>query len=103
MDSISGKLFSIKILIIVGSALTSWFGHEMQIAIEENNSKNYVDFPTDFEFVLIDTSNSEKDIILSESVKKIATTQFIEGLTITLNHYFKIIIRLVVKFEKTQY
>lgn len=76
------------ILIIVGSALTSWFGHEMQIAVEENNSKNYVDFPTDFEFVLIDTSNSEKDIILSESVKKIATTQFMEGLTITLNHYF---------------
>ena len=30
------------VLLIVGSALTSWFAHEMQIAITENTTKSYV-------------------------------------------------------------
>lgn len=59
------------IVLIIGSALTSWFGHEMQIAIKENELARYVEFPTTFELVIIDPSSLDSDIVYSTSLNNL--------------------------------
>ena len=54
------------ILLILGSAITSFFGQEMQIDVAEGQSKNFLLFPSEFELVIIDNfSDSEHDKISS--------------------------------------
>ena len=63
------------VLLIVGSAFTSWFADEMQIAIAETKNTNYVEYPTEFDFVLIDASFSDVDQIYSVPVGDIADSE----------------------------
>ena len=51
------------VLLIIGSAVTSFFGQEMQISITEGQEKNHVEFPSIFELVLVDTSKEDTDQI----------------------------------------
>ena len=53
------------ILLIIGSGLTSFFGEEMQISIQEGEEKNYVEYPSQFEFVIIDPSHRDFDHIFT--------------------------------------
>ncbi|MGA0241950.1 MAG: cytochrome c biogenesis protein ResB [Candidatus Marinamargulisbacteria bacterium] len=41
------------LLLIVGSGITSFYGKEMTIAIAENTQKNHLEFPSEFELVII--------------------------------------------------
>ena len=75
------------VLIIIGSGLTSWFGTEMQIAIEENKSKNYVEFPSDFDLVLINNSGESFDQIHQLPIKKIGSNQILDSLTVVVHGY----------------
>ena len=51
------------ILLIIGSGVTSFLGEEMQISIKEGETKHYLEYPSQFELVLVDVSNPDKDIL----------------------------------------
>ncbi len=51
------------VLLIIGSGLTSFFAEEMQISILEGETKNYVEYPSQFEMVFIDQSKPSVDSI----------------------------------------
>ncbi|RAP24091.1 hypothetical protein DID73_01610 [Candidatus Marinamargulisbacteria bacterium SCGC AG-343-K17] len=53
------------ILLIIGSGITSFLGEEMQISIQEGESRNYLEYPSEFELVIIDTSDTTFDRIHS--------------------------------------
>lgn len=63
------------VLLIIGSGLTSFFAEEMQISILEGETKNYVEYPSEFEMVIIDQSQPDTDtvypILLSDLKKGI--------------------------------
>ena len=76
------------VLMIIGSALTSWLGNEMQIAIKENESKQYLDFPTNYELVLIDVSGLDSDVVFSLELKDIQSEELIDSLRLSIHHYY---------------
>ena len=51
------------IILIIGSGVTSFLGEEMQISIQEGETKHYLEYPSQFELVLVDVSNPDKDIL----------------------------------------
>ncbi len=59
------------ILLIVGSGLTSFLGQEMQISISEGDSRNYLEFPSEFEIVLIDPTHSDYDQITPFTIQQL--------------------------------
>ncbi len=76
------------ILIILGSAFTAWFGSEMQIAIEESSAKRFVEYPTDFELVIIDQSQKTVDIIHSISLSDLKSEKIMDSLEIIIHDYY---------------
>ena len=78
------------VLLIVGSAFTSWFADEMQIAIAETKNTNYVEYPTEFDFVLIDASFSDVDQIYSVPIGDIADSEVlsVNDITLSLHAYY---------------
>ncbi len=75
------------ILLIIGSGLTSFFGSEMQLSIMEGQTKNFVEYPSDFEFVLIDASSDSHDTIYPIDIDELKNgVQFFDS-TLTLISY----------------
>lgn len=77
------------ILLIIGSGLTSLLGQEMQIAIKESHTKNYVEFPTEFELVFIDTSATDTDTLTNVPIATLKKTGRLSYKTfdVSLNTY----------------
>ncbi len=75
------------ILMIIGAALISFFAEEMQVAIQEGTDKNYVDYPRDFELVIID-QQPEHDVIYAIPIKDLSQKVDLHGILIEQNAYF---------------
>lgn len=71
------------ILLILGSGLTSFFGEEMQISIKEGETRNYLEYPSQFELVIIDPSDSSTDTIFSYTFDELNSGIDFNGAVIT--------------------
>jgi hypothetical protein len=74
------------VLLIIGAGLTSFFGQEMQIAIKEGESKNYLDFPSQFNVVIIDASESSHDMLYEYEIDDLKQGINFKGSKIKLMH-----------------
>ena len=60
----------------------------MQIAIEESSAKRFVEYPTDFELVIIDQSQATVDVIHSVSVSNLKSQNIMDSLEMTVHEYY---------------
>jgi hypothetical protein len=67
----------------LGSGLTSFFGEEMQISIKEGETRNYLEYPSQFELVIIDPSDSSTDTIFSYTFDELNSGIDFNGAVIT--------------------
>ena len=67
------------ILLIIGSGITSFFGEEMQLSIQEGETKNFLVYPSEFELVIIDPSHPKKDRLFPISLKELQTGVHFDG------------------------
>ena len=72
------------VLLIIGSGLTSFFGREMQMSIAEGASKNYVEYPSEFEFVIIDISKPTMDQVFPFEFDDLREGVFFNGIRLQL-------------------
>ncbi|MEC8678116.1 MAG: cytochrome c biogenesis protein ResB [Candidatus Margulisiibacteriota bacterium] len=78
------------VLLILGSAITSFFGEEMQIAVKEKSSKNYLDYPNVFELVIIDPySNEDFDSLYIYSISELLKGINFNGVSIKVNSFYE--------------
>ncbi|MGC6368049.1 MAG: cytochrome c biogenesis protein ResB [Candidatus Marinamargulisbacteria bacterium] len=75
------------VLLIIGSGITSFFAKEMQIAIPVSESRNYVEYPSEFELVLIDQSNPNTDILHTFQFHELAKGVHFQSFDLTILDY----------------
>ena len=76
------------VLLIIGAGLTSFFGHEMQMSISEGTSKNYLEFPSQFEVVIIDASDPDHDRLFSFQLDALRQGIQFMGIQLTVSELF---------------
>jgi hypothetical protein len=76
------------VLLIIGAGLTSFFAKEMQMVVAEGSVKNYLEYPTQFEFVLIDVSNPTFDDVYAFDIDELKSGIQFKGAKIQMTEYF---------------